>query len=100
MSGIVLDTTELERRIGQRLDEALDSVRKMMERPDLDGEGPRRWLSVQNVALRIGRSRRTILDMVKVGEFPGRAVIFRGQPMWLEADVEGWMREREEAGEV
>lgn len=56
----------------------------------------RRWLSRREVSERIGLGNTAIYGMIAAGEFP-RPVKIGGATRWVEAEVDAWMRAREEA---
>ena len=98
---IALDTKELEARLERRIAERV--VAEITQLLANNGHAPKpadRWLSLRAVADRLGKSKRTIYNMVKAGEFPKRTVVFHGAHMWSEAVVEQWVREKGEAGKV
>jgi len=93
-----LDTSEMEARLENRIaDRVVREVARLLNgKPTAD-----RLIPLKEVATRVGRSKRTVNDMAKRGEFPRWAVVLKGSKMWSAEDVEGWVRElREEAGSV
>lgn len=59
---------------------------------------PLRFMRLKEVIARTGLSRSTIYLMVADGRFPRQVRLGGSRSVaWIEAEVEGWMRERIEA---
>ena len=96
---LALDTTELEARLEQRIAErVVREVSRLLENKNNGGTADR-WLRLKEVAALIGRSKRTVDDMAKRGDFPRWATVLHGAKLWRESDVVRWMRECEEKGQ-
>ncbi|KQT60374.1 MULTISPECIES: helix-turn-helix transcriptional regulator [unclassified Aureimonas] len=55
---------------------------------------PPRLLRIAAVLDRVGLSKRTMLTLVEKGAFPKPVRPSRGTVAWIEAEVDGWIRDR------
>lgn len=54
-----------------------------------------RFLSIDDVLEKTSfRSKTSIYDLEKIGEFPSRIPLYGRRVAWLESEVEGWMAGR------
>lgn len=61
---------------------------------------PLRWLDIRQVSERTRKGLSTIRRDVKAGTFPAPCAYEGGKALWREADVEGFMKEREAASQI
>lgn len=87
-----LDTSEMEARLERRICARVEEI--VARALAANGHGRDRLLSLKQVAERVGKSKRTVADMVKRGEFPSRTAVVGQSQMWEAAVVEEWVRER------
>ena len=91
---LTLDTADMEARLEERIAQRV--VREVARLLGASAGAPvDRWLSLKDVAERVRRSKRTVNDMAKRGEFPRHATVLKGAKLWRESDVEGWRKARE-----
>lgn len=89
---IGLDTSDLEARLERRIaDRVVAEISALLNG---NGNGRDRLLSLKQVAERIGKSKRTVADWVKAGQFPSRTAVIGSRQMWSERVVEEWVREK------
>lgn len=95
---VILDTADMEARLEKRIAaRVVAELAPLLNGGNGNGHGKAadRWLTLGEIAERLGRSKRTVAAMVKAGEFPKRSAMLHGAHVWRESVVEGWMRERE-----